>query len=331
MLPRLLLSGRLVGLFLPGLVAAALPDELPLQPQEAEVIRAMVEREGNTEALELKAYDGGGYTAEQLHAMGVTDLEPESLGSFELFHPERSGYRLRVTYDADGHVVAMKGNGPWLQNETLRSFVALPELRIVRVDHNSVHHNAPDRGELFNASGFDALADSKIRAVRLTSGFNDAGLAEVVKLKNLEDLELFHVRVTEEGLELLREQPTIERLRVGLMGRAPASSLAAIATIPNLKALEFQEAYVTYEDGLAHLKPLAGQLQQLNLDMCLISDADLERVRADHPDLEITKMAPEAIVAGHRGVANRLAAHPDVPAELAEPLKQALQESESAN
>ncbi len=307
--------------FVPASGQAAPWESTPLRAEEAEVIQRMLEREER----EVRTSSGSGSRTVARFLEGIDDpqLDLDGVKTWTLTHPERSGLRLSIFHDAEGRVIGLLGNGPWLQNETLRDFVNLPELRFVRVDHNSVHHQEPERGELYNAAGFDALADSKIASIRLTSGLNDAGLKEILKLKQLVALELFHVRVTETGLAMLRDHPTLKDLRVGLMGRAPSSSLEILATIPNLEKLRFNESYVTYENGLDHLKPLAGKLKSLDLGMSLVTRADLERVRSDHPALEITPSTPAEVVKGHRGVANQLA-RLDLPPELGEPLREAL-------
>jgi len=58
-------------------------------------------------------------------------------------------------------VLALSGNGPWLRNESLRSLRAMSELRNIRWDHNGFVGNHPEV-DLYDGTGFDALAESKL-------------------------------------------------------------------------------------------------------------------------------------------------------------------------
>ncbi len=292
--------------------------ELPFNSEEANVVTALVEREGHPVVVKEELGVSRGWLNERLEALGV-DVSSLSIQTIHVV--DKPHVAIHFAFQPDGRVVAISGNGVWLRDETLRSFRALPELRLVRMDHNGYLANHPSV-DLYSARGFDALGDSKIGEVAITLGPSNAGLAEIVKIKNLKHLRIFHSRITDEGMEVLRNHPTLEELVVGEMGKVTAPSLEVIATIPNLRSVAFAEVYVPYEGGLEFLAPLSGQLQKIDLRMSLVSEDDLERLRAEHPEAEILTSTPEEIVRGHIGVARDLVRKG--PEELTDPLQAAI-------
>jgi len=302
----------------PHLIAS----DLPFADQENEVIQRLIERE--QEEVVGKETKVPGNVSNMLSWLEEPGIDLETLKAWHIHRSNSDRHGIILTYTLEGQIVAITGNGPWIQNDSLRDFVNLPELRIIVVGHNSRHHQEPERGHLYRGEGFDALSESKVAVVGLTSGINDDGLAAVKSLKNLRWFETFHTAITEEGLrEHLANHPTIQSLRIGHMGKLPTSFLEVVATMPELKELRFQEAYVTYENGLDHLKPLAGQLKTIDLRGSLITEADLTRLKADHPEATIEFSTPEQVGKGHRGVANSLSGL-ELPPELGEPLKAAM-------
>jgi hypothetical protein len=69
---------------------------------------------------------------------------------------------------------------------------------------------------------------------------------------------------------------------------------------------------------------MKGRLKTLDLSMSVVNDADLKRVKADHPDAKIITIPPAEIVKRHSGVANSLARI--ATGEAAEELKKAIAE-----
>ena len=88
-----------------------------------------------------------------------------------------------------------------------------------------------------------------------------------------------------------------------------------------------RQSFVTYETGFKHPVPLKGRLKTLDLSMSLVNAADLELVRADHPDAKITTTPPAEIVKRHSFVASRIAR--TATGQAAEELKKALAEFET--
>jgi hypothetical protein len=86
--------------------------------------------------------------------------------------------------------------------------------------------------------------------------------------------------------------------------------------------LGFKECYVTYADGFALLKPLQGQLVELDLTMGIASKPDLDRLQSDHPPAKILTTPLAEIVKRHKFIAANLAKQ--VPQELAVALRESL-------
>ena len=221
-------------------------------------------------------------------------------------------------------MLAITGNGYWLRNSTLRSFKALPELRIIRMDHNGFVGNDPRIPE-FDGSGFDALADSKLADIKIGLSFSDKGMEQCAKIKSLRSFGVAHSRVTDAGVAFFAGHPGLTSFSVSEMGKPllTGKALASIAKIPNVNKIGFGECYITYTDGFAHLAPLKDRLVEFNITMSITSPADLDKFKADHPNMKITGLlTPEEIVKRHSGAAANIARQ--APPELAAPLNAAL-------
>lgn len=303
------------------LTAALHAADLPLHPDDAKIISAIPITENiEIEPAELPAYARKGL----FETLATLGLDPAQLKTAGFALKGKKQTLLAFVYDATGHVVALHGNGPWLRNSTLRSFKGLPELRVIRIDHNGFVGKDP-RAPEFDGSGFDALVDSKLASISIGLGFADKGMEQCARIKGMSSFTVAHSQVSDAGVAFFAEHPTLTRFSVSEMGasRITPRALASIAKIPNLTTLGFKECFVTYADGFAHLAPLKGKLIEIDLTSTVASPADFAKLKADHPSAKITGiLTPEEIVKRHRGVAATLAKQ--APPELAEPIKAAL-------
>lgn len=294
--------------------------DLPLVPAE----KAVIDQIGVTEGVNLAIASKPGFsarsTSESLVALGIAK---EKIGSVTLHDSREERRAFTITHDEAGHVLAITGNGPWLRNSTLRSFTALPELRILRMDHNGFVGKDPRISE-FDGSGFDALADSKLAEIKIGLSFSDKGMEPCAKIKTLRSFTVAHSQVTEAGIAFFAGHPGLTEFSIGEMAspRVTEKALAAIAKIPHLTKVGFKECYVTYAGGFAHLAPLKGQLTEIDLSMSLASAEDLAKLQADFPQAKIITLTPEEIAKRHKFIAQNLAKQ--APPELAAPLKAAL-------
>lgn len=327
---RAVLRGAGVTLALPWLDAiqpaltskgqAARALDLPIHPSEAEVIKAIVATEQlEVETVEMPAWVRNGL-AKSLADYGV---ETDSLKAGGIALQERAAVHLGYVYDTNGRVLALSGNGPWLRNSSLRLLKNLPELRIIRIDHNGFVGRDPRIPE-FDGSGFDALADSKLVQIKIGLSFSDRGMEQCAKVESLKSFSVGHSQVTEAGVKFFAGHPNLTEFSIAEMAssRVTGQTLGEIAKIPHLTHVGFHECYVTYDGGFALLAPLKGQLVQINLSMSLASQADLDMLQADHPQAKIITISPAEIVKRHKFIAANLAKQ--APPELAAPLKEAL-------
>lgn len=296
---------------------------LPLLPAEAEIIQGMALTEGVEVVLASRPGWSARGAAETLVGLGVPK---EDIASVTVRSKELEALAFTVTHDKAGHVLAITGNGYWLRNSTLRSFKGLSELRVVRMDHNGFHSRDP-RSVEYDGSGFDALTDSKLADIKIGLSFSDKGMEQCAKINALRSFSVAHSQVTDAGIAFFAGHAGLTSFSVSEMGKPllTGKALASIAKIPNLNRIGFGECYITYTEGFAHLAPLKDRLVEFNITMSIASSADLDRFKADHPNMKITGLlTPEEIVKRHSGAAANIAKQ--APPELAAPLVAALEQ-----
>lgn len=292
----------------------------PVVSAEAKILRDIIAVEGHAvEVADLPGWAKAGL----IRRLKEWGFDASSAKSWGVQGKQKKELFFGCIYDARGHVLGLIGNGPWLRNDSLRALKGLPELRILRIDHNGFVGNHP-QAPLYNAVGFDALADSKLIDIHLTLGISNEGMEQAAKIKGLKSFSVAHSRVTDAGVKFFEGHPNLESFRVAEMGKVSEAALASIAKMPKVIQVAFQEAFITYEGGFRHLLPLKGRLKVLDLSMSLSNPADLQRVQADHPEVKITTLPPAEIVKRHLGVAHNLARISR--GEVAEQLKRAIAE-----
>ena len=306
-----------------GMQQSARALEIPLHPTEARIVEQIIAVEGHAvEVAEVPGWAKAG-VINRLKGLGV---ETAGLKSWGVQGTENKGLSISCIYDSTGRVLALLGNGPWLRDESPRALKEMTELRFISIDHNGFLRNHP-LSPLYSGKGFDALLDSKLVEIKLTLGISDAGMEQAAKIKGLKSFTVVHSQVSEAGVKFFEGHPTLESFAVAEMGNVSQAALASIAKMPKVEHVGFQEAFVTYERGFKHLLAMKGRLTTLDLSMSLVNAADLELVRADHPDAKITTIPPAEIVKRHSYVAARLAGV--ATGEAAEELKKAVAEFEA--
>jgi len=210
---------------------------------------------------------------------------------------ERPRHALTAGYDENGRVTHLVGNGPLLSNEAFGWIAALPELRVVRIDHNIPHPGTDVPHDQYDGSGVAAMEHSKLEDVRLTGAFSDVGMKHLAKIRSLQSIDIFHTPVTDEGIAHLANHPRIKEVRFGPMGapRITNKTLKTLATLPKIERIGMDETFLTYEDGFEHLKRLRGQLKFVGMKNSLVLPADVESLMADHPELEVATSTPAEI------------------------------------
>jgi hypothetical protein len=191
-------------LLLATLLAAPLHAlDLPLSPAE----KAVIEQIASLEAIELVLAATPGWSAkgaeETLVGLGLPKDEVASVTVHAQGEERRA---VTLTHDKAGHVLAITGNGPRLRNDGLRLLTGLPELRMIRIDHNG-HAGSDPRSALYDGSGFAALADSKLAVIKIGLSFTDKGMEQCAKIKTLKTFFVSHSQVTEAGIAFFAGHP----------------------------------------------------------------------------------------------------------------------------
>jgi hypothetical protein len=272
--------------------AQADPATLPVHADDLAVLRRIAEREKLTAPPEV-----------------VTKGWPLQKGDQGIRFAAKDNPRhaLTVVIDTNGRVVKYLGNGPILSNESLADVAKLPELRVIRIDHNVPGPGSTTSHDLYDGSGFVALADSKLEELKIGHAFNDSGMAAVAKIRGLKSLTVGHSRATDQGVKTLANHPNLEVFHISSQARPERVTdkcLPVFATLPKLRELGLHETFLTYENGLKHLRDHK-QLTKLSLKDSLVLPADIEKLKTDLPKLVVETSTPAEILAGpnSRGVA----------------------------
>ena len=108
----------------------------------------------------------------------------------------------------------------------------------------------------------------------------------LAELKSLQELNLWHAKVTDSGLVYLKELKTLKKLK--LWGRKVTDSgLIHLKELKSLQTLELIQTQVT-DAGLAHLKELKS-LQTLNLGSTQVTDVGLRKLQKALPSCKIIR------------------------------------------
>ena len=198
----------------------------------------------------------------------------------------------RVVLDPQsGRVVEFAGDRSAFTNDEFRTFAAFAELERLTLWHNSNFHDKNAPIESYDASGLVHVRPlAKLTRLTLAGGaFDDAGMKAAASLPQLKYIGVWHVRVSDAGMEHLREHPSLEEIRLGpFWGELMTDkTLAHLATCPKLAKLSFGETYLTYEGGLKHLLARKDTLKSLDLSNALIEPADVEKIRGALPNSDI--------------------------------------------
>ena len=119
-------------------------------------------------------------------------------------------------------------------------------------------------------------------------------MAACARLPHLTDLRIWHTPVTDAGVACLTNLTRSRSLRLApqFTPRITDAALVHVAAIKSLESLSLGEMKLTWDGGLKHLKTLP-KLKGLELDLVVISEADLARLKTELPDVQVTVKPPE--------------------------------------
>jgi hypothetical protein len=269
----------MAGIFILLAMHPAVAADLPLLPDDLAIVRKIAERE-------------------KLDAPPVAEppgqKAPRASAGRVKFSAKADGMASRrvlyAHHDAQGRVVGLLGNGPTLCNEAFGWIAGLPELRVIRIDHNTPVPKSPVPKEQYDGTGIIALKDGKLEELGIGHAFSNAGMAAAAKLPSLKKIHIFHSLVTDEGTAHLKGHAALEDVQFDTAGRpqiGPATYVT-LATLPRLKRVAMHETFVKWDDGFSHLQPLASQFEAISLVKTLILPADLERLKTEFPKAQFT-------------------------------------------
>ena len=122
-----------------------------------------------------------------------------------------------------------------------------------------------------------------------SDGFGTNGIEHIASAKNLRQLTLQHALACDANVALLSQHPALEKVWLwphGPYAILTDAAIPSLATLPKLKDLTLDYSRFTYEGGLKHLKQI-GTLEKLSLGNAIVSEADLERLKAELPNVAI--------------------------------------------
>jgi hypothetical protein len=112
---------------------------------------------------------------------------------------------------------------------------------------------------------------------------NDDALAAIAKLPNLEDLNLWHTRVTDDGIALLVDSK-LKRLNLDDITGIGDGATEHLAKITSLEFLHLGKTGVT-DEGLEKLKTLVN-LTEINLNNTALTKKAVDALQAKLPKLK---------------------------------------------
>lgn len=203
-------------------------------------------------------------------------------------------YAGSLTLDAAGHVERMTFNSAHFKNEEFERLAKFSKLRFLTAWHNG---DARARSSTnYSGAGLRDLKDLPLETINVGGSlFNDEGLKAASELPSLLELKVYHTRITNAGMRVLRNNDRIVRLHIS--ARLTDACLEDVATMSKLEELQFDDIIFTWEGGLKHLASLKDQLKTFKSAQSLIADADMEQLRAALPNTKIdyTPAKPEQI------------------------------------
>ena len=154
-------------------------------------------------------------------------------------------------------------------------------------------------GKAFTGTGLAQLAAlPNLERITVAGSltFGDEGMAALAQISTLKEVRTWHAGQTLEGVKKLKDLKNLKNLTLGqrLAYKPPTSvadyTLAVLAELKSLETLQLEEARLKF-DALAQLKQLP-DLQKLVLEGIDIPEADVERLRAELPKVEIKWTKP---------------------------------------
>jgi len=175
---------------------------------------------------------------------------------------------------------------PWLDDEKAEKLISgVQGLRIVVMNEN------PQLGMRAFRALTQQPALEELYCV-YCSGLRDPSIETIARgCRALTDLSIaWCPNVTDRGLAILgRFRSTLQNLDISHLTRISNTGLQDIARpLRNMRRLIMQQLPLVTEDGIRGILSMSPQLEKLDIRLCEISAAGLERLRSTYPKVEIT-------------------------------------------
>ncbi len=196
-------------------------------------------------------------------------------------------------------LTALELNGGALTDAAFASLAGLADLKAL-----ICWHQGWQREPTMTGSGMAPLASLQhlTHLVLAGSRITDAAIDSIVRIKSLENVEIFHCwKLSDAALLRLAELPNLRHLAVGSVRGEPKGSegvhvndafVRMLSGKPTLESLSLSEGILTYEGSLKTLKNLPA-LKKLELSEVLLPPGDLEKLQADLPSVAIKHTVPK--------------------------------------
>jgi len=177
-----------------------------------------------------------------------------------------------------------------VSDEGVQGFAAMKNLRTLKFFHP---------GKSFTGAGLAKLAELPRLSSLTVAGslaFGDEGLAAVATLPHLQEFRTWHAGSTLEGMKKLSALKELKSLTLGQrLAYSPPTSLsdetiAVLVGMKSLETLQLEEARLKL-DALVQLKQLP-ELKKLTLEGIDLAEADVDRLRAELPKVELKWTTP---------------------------------------
>jgi len=240
----------------------------------------------------------------------------------------------RLTLDDEGKVVGLRTNKAGFNNDDLKQLAGFRHLTQVGNDHNfdeagpNGYRTGPNP---MSGAGWIAFKDHAITHFRIAGcNFDGDGLRAVAQFPELEHLDVFHTRVSNEDLKAIEGHPKLKSFHAGPMwsDHINNATLVVLGTLPQLERFKIVETYLTYDGGFDQVVKFGDQLKEIELKNTVVPPADLARLKTALPNTEISHDSMseigQLIVENWKGADRKLSKW--VPAEVMESYRQAAAE-----
>ncbi len=188
-------------------------------------------------------------------------------------------------------------NGAELSDEGFKAFSGWKSLKSFGLDHWGWYApgHLPQKEPL--GPGLAHLAScTNLEHVRLGGCRVDNRVtAALAQIKSLQSIDLQHTyAVTDEGVSALGVLPKLRVIKLSpqYSPRITDASLVTLGGIKSLEEIEINETWLTYDTGFVHLKSLES-LKKIVLSKVVASEADIAKLRSDHPKTDIVWTQPD--------------------------------------